>query len=284
MDEIIKATITDAADLTVDSWQNINIQLNKGASLISEALDDRLREAVFNQTANVTAIDEQYLVDIIKAENLNISTLGIKNLFVAVNNNVVIDMVNRIYADSYTFSERIWRVGKDYQEQVKRVITSGIAANRDVIDIAKDLEVYVQEGRKGIVKRYGDLIKGNRDYVRRIRKDIDYNALRIVRSELYASLQSVSIRNGIFNPACTGMYEWIRQSTTDWGCDCPDNAANSPYTLNNIPSFPHPNCLCIILPVLKPKRDFVKDLVRWSQGETVGYLDEWNKNYFQFLG
>jgi hypothetical protein len=281
--EVRNATLAGHADITIDSWLSLQTQLEKGAQAITKSLDDLVKEGVQFDAKALSSIDEKYLIDIIKENSLNISQTGIRNLFISVNSNVVSNMVNRIFANGYSFSERIWRVGLDYQNQIKKLVSSGLAAGRDLVDIADDIGVYVKKGRQGLVKRWGDLKAGTRSFLRRIRKDLDYNALRLVRSELYASLQSVAIQNGQANPAATGWYEWIRQNNTDWGCDCPDNEANSPYRLNDIPDYPHPNCLCIIQPVLRSREDFVKDLERWSEGENVGYLDKWNEEFFQFV-
>ncbi|MGD8307625.1 MAG: hypothetical protein PVF17_13290, partial [Ignavibacteria bacterium] len=62
-DEVKKAVINDASDLTIQSWQNVNAQLTVGARQITEALDDKLRESVLKANTEVTAIDEKYLID-----------------------------------------------------------------------------------------------------------------------------------------------------------------------------------------------------------------------------
>jgi len=282
-EEVKQAIKKGYSDLTVESWRNIEAQLTTGSRQIFEALDDGLRYIVPFSSNKATAIDEKYLIDIIKEGKLDISTASIQNMFISVDVKVVANMVSRIYSDGYTYSQRVWNAALDYQEQIKRVISAGLASGRDIIDIAEDIGVYVRKDRQALVKRYGDFVSGNRDWLRRIRKDIDYNALRLVRSEIYASLQQVAVENSLLNPGSSGIYDWVRQNTTDWGCNCPDNAAGSPYTLDDLPSYDHPNCLCIVVPILKPRKEFVDDLTRWSGGESIGYLDTWEKEYFQYF-
>lgn len=282
-EQVRNAELAGYADLTLNSWRNIGFALEEGARNIDDALDELIRLGVKKSGSAVNAIDAKYLIDIINQNKLNISTAEITNLFVSVNDSLITNMLSRIYSDGYTYSQRVYNVGVDYQNQIKQLIASDLAVGRDLVETARDIEIYVKSGRRGIAKRWGDLVKGNRDWLRRIRKDIDYNALRLIRSELYASLQSTSVLSGELNPGCENLYDWIRQTTEDWNCDCPDNERNGPYTAQNVPSYPHSNCLCIIQPRLRDRREFVEDLTAWSNGESVDYIDSWNLNYFQYI-
>ena len=281
-EQVRNAELAGYSDLTIGSWRNIQLSLEEGAIKITDQLNRLLNKGLVISTDNVTSIDEIYLIDIIKDNNININIVKIKNIFTGVNENVLIATLNRIYSNGYTFSQRIWNVGLDYQAQINKLITTDLAIGRDLVQTARDIEVYVKAGREAVAKRWGDLRAGNKDWLARIGKDIDYNALRVIRSELYASLQTASVMNGQANPGATGWYDWIRQNNEDWGCNCPGNAAGSPYLLNDLPSYDHPNCYCIVRPVLRNRAQFINDLTRWSNGESIGYLDEWNVNYLQF--
>jgi hypothetical protein len=114
-------------------------------------------------------------------------------------------------------------------------------------------------------------------------KDVSYPALRLARSELYASMQQTALWAGRVNPGATDLYDWIRSTHEDWGCACPELAENSPYTYQTAPSYPHPNCLCRLVPRLRDRREFVSDLARWSQGQPVEYLDNWKASYYDQL-
>lgn len=281
--EVKKAVRNNYSNLTIESWRNIQLQLDVGSRMIFESLDDGIRHIVPLASNEMTAIDETYLIDIIRQNDIGINRVAIQNMFASVDLKVVANMVNRVYSDGYSYSARVWNAALDYQEQIKRVVSAGLASGRDMIDIADDIGAYVRKDRRVLVKRYGDFLAGNRDWLRRVRKDIDYNALRLVRSELYSSLQQVSVENSLLNPGSSGLYDWERQNVTEWGCDCPDHAANSPYTLDDLPSYPHANCLCVIVPRLKPRKEFIDELSRWADGESIEYLDRWEKEYFQYF-
>ena len=280
--QVRNAELAGLSDLTVQSWRNIQLSLQEGSLMITDRLAELLNRNLITVANKVTSIDRTYLVNIIIENNIKLSLSNIQNIFTGVNQNVLLATLNRIYADGYTYSQRIWNVGLNYQENIRRLITSDLAVGRDLVQTARDLEVYVLKDRAAVAQRWGDLLKGNTDWLRRIGKDIDYNALRVIRSELYASLQSASALSGAANPGASGWYTWTRQNSIDWGCNCPDNAAGSPYTLHSLPSYDHPNCLCLVTPILRNRTQFVNDLKKWSNGGSVDYIDSWYYNYYQF--
>lgn len=279
-DEILKYKEKGLSNLTTDSLQNIYNQLQESAKKISDKLEDLLYTGIDKSSGNIAGIDEKYLIDLIGLTDGKLTKTGIENMFLMVNENAVKSMVARIYQDGYTFSERVWNVGKDYQNQLKDIISGGIASGRDVIDIAADLNGYVKEGKQKLITRWGDFTEDSPGWMKRIRKDVYYPSLRLVRSELYSSLQDATKLSGQFNPACNGLYDWIRTNQTDWRCDCPELEAGSPYTADNIPDYPHPSCLCRIQPRLRDRGEFSDDMVAWANGEDVDYIDDWYNEFY----
>ena len=283
--EVRKAELAGLSDLTIKSWQNIEKQLEEGARIIR----DNIEKGIYNTSAlgisKTSEINQDYLIDAFKdIDQTKITQTGIKNLFRSVNTRVVTSIASRVYQDGYTFADRIWNAGLDYQKKIKDVITSGLAQGRDVIKIAKDIQVYIKDGKISLVNRYGDLKRGTSGFIRRIGDKVDSRALRLVRSELYQSLQIASAEQGRVNPGAIDMYDWfLSPGRQHWGCACPDNAANSPYTLQELPDYPHPNCVCDIRPVLRDRKEFVADLKRWANFEQVDYLDKWYRQDYQYM-
>lgn len=304
------AVLTGKAELTIESWAQILSQLQKAGKsieqqiLLDQMIDQKISIHISNWTEirqrlaasaetlrqqiettipatlragneTLTRIHEDYLLFLEDKFGGRITAAGIQNMFVSVNDKLIASIVNRVYQDGYTYSERVWNIGLTYQDDIKRVITSGLAQGRDILEIAADLNVYVQDDKAELFKRYGKLLRGTAAFRKRVRKDVFYPSLRLIRSELYASLQENARFMGQANPACNGLYEWIRNTQEDFGCSCPENQENSPYDLNGLPDYPHPNCLCIIRPVLRDSREFQNDLQRWVSGESVGYIDNW---------
>lgn len=281
--EVKRAELVGLSDITIQSKRAIQRQLTKGAGLIREAVDPSVKNTASAGINITNEINEKYLIEATIDAGITgkITKVGIKNLYSAVNDRVVRSIVNRIYQDGYSFSQRVWAVGSDYEEQIKRVLASGIAQGRDPVKIAKDIQVYIKDGKIALVNRYGELKRGTKAFANRIGNKVDYRALRLVRSELYGSLQDAAIEQGKVNPGATQKFEWVlEQHRAHWNCPCPDLAAGSPYQVQEVPGYPHPNCRCQIRPVLRDYNEFVTDLKVWSAGGSVEYLDQWYISHY----
>jgi len=269
------------SDLTIQSREGIRKQLEDGANNIRNDLDNMLNKQMRRASKTITDIDAKYLKEALPT-GINITAAGIESVSAIVNERVVRSVINRIFSDGYTLSERIWRAGSDYPVQMNRVLAAGFAQGRDPVKIAKDMEVYIADGKRKLAERYGpNLRSGTKQWVKRIRGKVDYRALRLVRSELYMSLQEAGRESGRANPGAMDQYDWIlNPGRQQWGCVCPDNAAGSPYTYQNVPSYPHPHCACRTQARLRKRKTFVNDLKKWSRGQDVEYLDQWNREFY----
>jgi hypothetical protein len=284
-DAVLRAEMAGHSNITTESWARIQRQLEQGAAIVREQLDVQIRKTLTQGTAVQSGVHGMYMVDAVRAAGAGnkITMLGIENMFSAVNERVVRSVVNRVFQDGYTYSQRVWQVGTQYQNDIKNLISSGLSQGRDVIKIAKDLEGYLQEGKQWLVKRYGpNLIRGTKEFLSRIGDRIDARALRLIRSELYMSIQEAAKQQGHVAPSCTDEYDFVLQAgRQNWGCECPDIAANGPYPYNEVPDYPHPNCFCTLRPRLRDRAEFIDDLTRWANdGDNVPYLDNWYKNIY----
>ena len=148
----------------------------------------------------IVAADINYLYEAIPKTEI-VTKFGLDKMAVAINDLVFRATVNRLFDDGLGLSDRIWRVGIDYKTQISRVISAGFAQGRDPAKIARDIRGYIKEGKEYLAKSYGPKLKqGTREFFSRIRKSVDYRALRLVRSELYMSLQDAALLSGKANP------------------------------------------------------------------------------------
>lgn len=271
------AELADVSDLTVESWKQIDLQLAQSVKGIRETLEEEATGAVGNIASRITAIDQKYLTDITTV----LDPVKIANMYVRVNEELISNMATRMFADGYTFSQRIWGVGDAFGGDIKQVILSGLSQGRDPVKIADDLQVYIADGKVKLMQRYGQMEAGTKEFAKRIPKNVDYRAMRLVRTEVYASLKEAGVIAGQRNPGAEDLFDWVMQSgRAHWDCECPDYAHNSPYTAAQVPVQPHPNCGCYLVPHLRDRDEFVDDLVRWASGESVDYLDDWADRYY----
>jgi hypothetical protein len=259
------------AQVTLDMLAAMESQLMSAAEAIAAALQRELPLMVTEGYTQYAKIDNAMIAELMGA---TVNASGILGMTVAVNNRLIANMLNRVWQDGYTFSERVWKVGSDYQEQIKRLVASGVAQGRGTIKIAKDIQTYVNKGRAGLPIEYGNAKFGDV-----IAKKVDWRALRIARSELGAAMQEATLEQGLNNPAALDLFDWFRINTQIHDCECPALAAGSPYKAADVPARPHSNCMCQIRARLRDLNTVVADIAKWHNGEQVGYLDEWYARY-----
>jgi hypothetical protein len=272
--------ILHESKLTFESQVELERQLRSAAQDVANALQQHIPESIAQGYSDYQDIDMELLLDALGPDNAKITAQGLDNLFTGVDRKIVSLTASRVWSDGYTFSARVWKIGEAYQENIKDILNVGFAENRDLVDIAGDLTAYVKDGKKQLVKRWGNLERGSKEFARRIPDLVDARALRLARSELTISLQEAAKENGRINPASNGLYDWIRLNTQQHDCACPRYAAGSPYTLQTLPSFPHPHCVCQIRPQMRDIQDFKTELRNWINGEPNSRLDAWKRDVY----
>lgn len=291
------------SDLTSAAWRQISAQLEAGAQIIGEAAEGEIPASLSKAYKGYLDADVEYIADAAKqAGSLLITDTGIRNIGVGIDFRLLQAQATRLYSDGYNFSERIWNnlgpdglptgVYGDYQYRIKNLILTGQAQGRDVIKIADDIQVYIARGKDHVFKegRYGKLIPGTGEFKKRISRRVDWRALRLVRSELNASLQQAGVLEGIMNPASRDLYDWVKTpgnpidpdgSRNVSGMRCIDLMEFNPYTSDTVPEYQHANCSCSVVPVLMNQKDFVDDLKNWEPNSgNVSYLDDWYNSVY----
>jgi len=274
--KIVESLPADSFSLQVQTSTALISELNQASENIATALSDTTLEYIDTNAVTATSVDKSFMV------GAGLDEQKVADIIQSVNQEAVIATVSRVWQNGYTFSQNVWKVGESYQDDIKSVLSSGIAQGRDPFQIAKDIQVYTKDGKVKLMKSYGKLKKGVKGFSKRIPKSVDYRATRLVKTEIYTSLREVEAMSAETNPGTTGFYNWIRQQgAAHYDCECPDLAANGPYLYEDIPGTPHPNCACYVQAILRDQREFTADLAKWANGEDVDYLDDWaaKQNY-----
>jgi len=189
----------------------------------------------------------------------------IQNVFGSVQEDVIKAMWNRRVGGLY-LSDRIWNITGDTTEAIGRILTAGIAENMDPVDIARALTKYVKEGSGTLVKDYPNMMKR---MGRRLPKDLNYESLRLVRTELSAAHGDATLKSATYNPACRGV-KWVLSSEHPEYDICDELAyadqglGPGVYRVEDAPPMPaHPNCLCFFTEVVEDPNAFVQRLERF---------------------
>ena len=287
------------AELTVDAWRNLERQLRATQATIARDIETIIKTGVRASANRFTALHVRRMQDMVGVmarlphTGKPITAEGLRGIGFAVNNRVVLDMIQRVGTKGYSFSDRIWRASVNWTNDVKNVVTVGMAQGLAPAKIARSLTRYTRDGKVALAKSWGPNVRDrlrphafpiDRKAWQRIPNNIDYRALRIVRSEMYMSIQNAQARAGDSNPGCTGMFDWtLNPHRMLWDCECESLAAGSPYRYEDIPAYPHPNCMCTIDPIMRDEDRFFDDLVKWGNGTPIDYLDEWyNEHYLPY--
>lgn len=287
-------TLTGKGDsLTAASLRSLESTLRKTGGRIAGEVEKIIVNSIDDSLSQTNKPHTEFINDaIIMADIQKISIDIIEKMYSQLNTTLIELTYSRIWQDGYTFSQKIWGFpgetgGQQYlpglaqywETAVKNLITFGLTQNRDILQVAKDLSYYAVHGKKGLMQRYGQIIRGTKQFSKRFPKRIDWRAMRLARSELYISLQDAAKIQGKMNPAAK-WYRWNLTTGAVHECVCPDLAADSPYLEGEVPDYPHPNCLCYITHVIIGRDEFVNDLIDWDKGIGVPYLDDWYQKYY----
>jgi hypothetical protein len=226
------------------------------------------------------------------------------------------------FKQRFSLSRSVWDISKHTEADILSVVWEGRANGEDGVSIARRLQSCLKGGDGKIMQgRWGKLrpdsqrraewlkalkesgfnprskeaqallksLEGERPdavraYYRRVGAGgLDYRAIRKTRSEIYSNMQEAVVEADEMNPATTGMFEWVlQQGRENWNCNCPDLARDGPYTKDNVPGYPHPNCDCMVLPLLKDHEEFMQQLLDYADGkDTPGAQEirEWSDKY-----
>ena len=218
-------------------------QLRQGSRNISSELDKTVRQNVSN-IADIT----------VRVNNRWLNSLGFTNGSLDLKFNPVKDTVVRniitgnIYNQGYSLSDRIWNLEQSTMRDIYTVVAKGLAENKSMYEIAKDLEKYVNPNARLPWHVYGKTPIHNRV--------VDYNAQRLAKTLTQHAYQQAIIGCTKDNPLVKG-YLW--HAAGGHPCQlCQDRDGNV-YSAETIP-LDHPNGECTIEPIIDGNKNII-DLI-----------------------
>jgi hypothetical protein len=187
--------------------------------------------------------------------------------FTTVPGSAVNNVVNRVWNDGLTFSQRIWRMNQRAVEGVNEILTSGIARGQSAVNMSKDLQNYlldpILEGSAwttGATKSITGM------------GTINYNALRLAATEINNSYRESLVVANDRNPIMDGTHWNLSKqhkvpdicdiwATVDFYGKGPGN-----YPANKTP-IDHPGGRCFLTEV-------IRQAAQWGQPkEEAAMLD-----------
>lgn len=192
----------------------------------------------------------------------------IKGAFSHVPDDVVSSIVTgQVYGGNWSLSRAIWNNTSKTQKDINTIIAEGVAQNKSVYDIAKDLEKYVSPS----AKKPWDW---NKVYPGTARK-VDYNAQRLARTMVSHAYQQSFVQTTIKNPFVT-QYRWLG-SNSHRICPLCAERDGQLFDKDDLP-LDHPNGMCTFEAVMTGSMaDMANRIADWALGGSDPELDDYSQ-------
>lgn len=195
---------------------------------------------------------------------------GLNAAFSYVPDEIVRSLITgQIYESGWSLSQRIWSDNEKTLKDIYQVMAKGLAENKPIYEIAKDLEAYVRPG----VRLLWNLTAP--DGVRIFKKQVDYNAQRLARTLVQHGYQQSFVAVTKNNPFIT---EYVWRSDGSRVCELCKARDGQHYKKDELP-LDHPNGMCTMEPVVV--KNMVDQLADWfnSPNGTYPEIDAFAKNF-----
>lgn len=214
---------------------------------------------------------------------LSFGLSGISGKFSNIPQDVVETIVSgQLYQSDWSLSSAIWGANKKIQQDCQNIVARGIAANKGVYEVAKDLQAYVNPSAR---KDY----KWSRDYPGS-NKVVDYNASRLARTMMSHAYQE-SFERATENDPWVDAYQWntahntrICPLCTQMSTEDKFNLGPGIYPKGGVP-LDHPNGQCFITIVQnKSSSQVADDIANWYNGTGDPKMNAQIDKFAQSLG
>jgi hypothetical protein len=195
---------------------------------------------------------------------------GLNAAFSYVPDEIVRNLITgQIYESGWSLSQRIWSDNEKTLKDIYRVMAKGLAENKPIYEIAKDLEAYVRPGARLPWNLTAP------DGVRIFKKQVDYNAQRLARTLVQHGYQQSFVAVTKNNPFIT---EYVWRSNGSRVCELCKARDGQHYKKDELP-LDHPNGMCTMEPVVV--KNMVDQLADWfnSPDGTYPEIDAFAKNF-----
>lgn len=255
---------TASAPLSERYYRELQKQLRETSHQVSNEVYKKIKN-------NIHLVADAVVADNVKwLESLGFSASGINAAFSYVPDEIVRNLItSQIYDSGWSLSSRIWTDNEATLKDIYQVVAKGLAENKPIYDIAKELEAYVRPSAR---------LPWNltaKDGVKIFKKQVDYNAQRLARTLVQHGYQQSFVATTQKNPFIT---EYIWRSNGSRACPLCLGRDGVHYQKDQLP-LDHPNGMCTMEPAVVD--NLVDQLADWfnSPDGTFPEIDEFAKNF-----
>lgn len=255
---------TASAPVSERYYRELQKQLRATSQEISNEIHSKIK-------ANMYTISDAVVADNIKwLESFGFDKDGLNAAFSYVPDNVVRNLITgQIYDSSWSLSARIWGDNEQTLKDIYQVMAKGMAENKPIYEIAKDLEKYVRPSAQ--LPWNLRMSDGKKIF----KKQVDYNAQRLARTLAQHSYQQSFLATTQKNPF---ILEYIWHSNGSRVCPICLDRDGVTFKKDALP-MDHPNGMCVMEPVVA--ENMVDQLADWfnSPDGTYPEIDAFAGNF-----
>ena len=255
---------TASAPVSERYYKELQKQLRATSQDISNEVYSKIKKNIYTIADAVIADNVKWL------ESFGFSKDGLNAAFSYVPDEIVRNLITgQIYDGGWNLSARIWSDNEQTLKDVYQVMAKGLAENKPIYQIAKDLEKYVRPSAK---------LPWNlraADGIKIYKKQVDYNAQRLARTLVQHGYQQSFVATTQNNPFIT---EYIWVSNGSRVCELCLARDGAHFKKNELP-LDHPNGMCTMVPEIS--KDLEDQLVNWfnSPDGTYPEIDKFAGNF-----
>lgn len=255
---------TASAPVSERYYRELQKQLRQTSQEVSNEVYKKIKSNIYTVADAVVSDNVKWL------ESFGFSSDGLNAAFSYVPHEIVQNLITgQIYDSGWSLSSRIWGDNEQTLKDIYQVMAKGLAENKPIYEIAKDLESYVRPSAK--LPWNLRMADGKKIY----KKQVDYNAQRLARTLVQHGYQQSFIATTQKNPFIT---EYIWRSNGSRVCDLCKARDGVHYKKTELP-MDHPNGMCTMEPVVAG--DMIDQLADWFNSPDGIYpeIDEFAGNF-----
>lgn len=255
---------TASAPVSERYYRELQKQLRQTSQEVSNEVYKKIKSNIYLISDAVVKDNVDWLA------SFGFSMEGLNAAFSYVPDEIVRNLITgQIYESGWSLSQRIWSDNEKTLKDIYRVMAKGLAENKPIYEIAKDLEAYVRPGARLPWNLTAP------DGVRIFKKQVDYNAQRLARTLVQHGYQQSFVAVTKSNPFIT---EYVWRSNGSRVCELCKARDGQHYKKDELP-LDHPNGMCTMEPVVV--KNMVDQLADWfnSPDGTYPEIDAFAKNF-----
>lgn len=255
---------TASAPVSERYYKELQKQLRATSQQVSNEVYKKIKGNIYLISDAVVKDNVDWLA------SFGFSMEGLNAAFIYVPDEIVRNLITgQIYESGWSLSQRIWSDNEKTLKDIYRVMAKGLAENKPIYEIAKDLEAYVRPGARLPWNLTAP------DGVRIFKKQVDYNAQRLARTLVQHGYQQSFVAVTKNNPFIT---EYVWRSNGSRVCELCKARDGQHYKKDELP-LDHPNGMCTMEPVVA--KNMVDQLADWfnSPDGTYPEIDAFAKNF-----